>query len=128
VNNAAFLETLRLTLVHEIRDPDGAPRGLELAFATPRAWLAPGKRIAVTAAPTSFGPLSYTLQSTTAAVRATIEVPARARPHELRLRVRLPPGRRVVSVDVGRLDRRTSTIDLSGRTGTIELEARIAGR
>jgi hypothetical protein len=128
VNNAAFLETLRLTLVHETRDPDGAPRGLELAFATPRTWLAPGKRIAVTAAPTSFGPLTYTLQSTTTAVRATIDVPARARPHELRLRLRLPSGRRVVSVDVGRLDRGTSTIDLSGRTGTIELEARIAGR
>ena len=39
--NAAFLETLRLLLVHE------TPDGLELAPATPRAWLAPGKRIVV---------------------------------------------------------------------------------
>ncbi len=35
--NATFLETLRLMLVHETRGPAGAPRGLELAFSTPRA-------------------------------------------------------------------------------------------
>ncbi len=55
VSNDAFLETLRLMLVQE---PAG---GLRLAFATPRAWLAPGKQIVVSAAPTSFGPLSYSL-------------------------------------------------------------------
>ena len=61
--NATFLETLRLTLVHETRGPRGAPTGLELAFATPRAWLEPGKTISVRNAPTSFGPLSYTAHS-----------------------------------------------------------------
>jgi hypothetical protein len=35
-SNAAFLETLRSLLVHEARDAEGAPVGLELAFATPR--------------------------------------------------------------------------------------------
>ena len=50
--NAAFLECLRLMLVHE------TPGGLELAYATPRAWLEPGKRIAVNRAPTGFGPIS----------------------------------------------------------------------
>ncbi len=52
-SNAAFLETLRLMLVHET-----AAGGLELAYATPRAWLAAGKRIAVNRAPTGFGPIS----------------------------------------------------------------------
>ena len=46
-SNSAFLETLRLMLVHEVRGPSGAPRGLELAFATPRSWLQTGKQIAV---------------------------------------------------------------------------------
>ena len=46
-SNAAFLETLRLVLVHETTGADGSPQGLELAYATPRAWLAPGKEIAV---------------------------------------------------------------------------------
>ena len=37
--SAAFLETLRMMLVHEARGPSGLPTGLELAFATPRTWL-----------------------------------------------------------------------------------------
>ena len=41
--DAAFLETLRLMLVHETRDADGRPVGLRLAEATPRAWLAAGR-------------------------------------------------------------------------------------
>ena len=53
--NDSFLETLRLMLV---QDPVA---GLRLAFATPRGWLDAGKRIAVTAAPTAFGPVSYSL-------------------------------------------------------------------
>ena len=35
--NASYLETLRDLLVHERRTPNGAPAGLDLAFATPRA-------------------------------------------------------------------------------------------
>ena len=38
--NSSFLETLKLLLVHERRGPRGSPRGLDLAFSTPRAWLA----------------------------------------------------------------------------------------
>ena len=60
--NATFLETLRLMLVDETRGPDGAARGLELAFSTPRPWLADGKTITVQDAPTSFGPVSYSLE------------------------------------------------------------------
>jgi hypothetical protein len=107
VSNAAFLETLRQILVHE------TSTGLELAYATPRAWLAPGKRVAVHAAPTRFGPLSYALEATKDSVHVDVDVPARAQPRTLRLRLRLPGGR-------------TRTLDLSGRRGHVELEVRVA--
>lgn len=99
-SNAAFLETLRSLLVHE------TAVGLELSFATPRSWLRPGKRIVVQRMPTSFGPVSYSIATTTAAVRVTVEVPPRP-PWTLKLRLRFP--------------RSTRTLDLSGRTGHVEL-------
>jgi len=126
---AAFLETLRLMLVHETRGPEGAPRGLELAFATPRAWLAPGKHIYVSALPTSFGVLDYSLERRGDRVLATIEVPDAPVPKTLRLRLRLPAGERVAGVELaGRpvhFDASNGTIDLSGRTGELQLVARV---
>jgi hypothetical protein len=132
-SNAAFLETLRLLLVHETRDRKGGPRGLDLAFSTPRAWLAPGKRISVRAAPTSFGPLSYSLEAAARSVRATLEVPTRAPIRALRLRLRLPRPHRMTAVIVdgrpyARFDPRSETIDLSGRTGTLTLDVSYAPR
>ena len=59
--NSSFLETLKLLLVHERRGPRGAPRGLDLAFATPRGWLADGATIEVRRVHTSFGALSYSI-------------------------------------------------------------------
>jgi len=128
-SGAAFLETLRQLLVHETRTADDAPNGLQLAPATPRDWLAPGKRIAVRNLPTSFGPLSYSLAAGTASVRATIDVPSRAPVRTLTLRLRLPAGRRIVSVDLNgrpyhRFDRATGAIALSGLSGRLELVAR----
>ena len=38
-SNATYLGTLRLLLLHETLDSSGLPTGLELAHATPRAWL-----------------------------------------------------------------------------------------
>jgi hypothetical protein len=127
--NAAFLETLRLTLVHETARPNGAPDGLELAFATPRAWLGAGRRIAVQEAPTSFGPLSYELDARADAVHVSLTVPSRTRPRTLRLRVRLPRGERIATVQLDgkpfrAVDRATQTLDLSGRTGTLDLVVR----
>ena len=124
-SNASFLETLRLMLVHEIRDRHGAPRGLELAYATPRSWLGPGKRIVVRELPTSFGPISFTTHSVGNRVRASIDVPSRSRPGALSLRLRLPRGHiSGVIVDgrpFTRFDPETNTIDLSGLTGHLEL-------
>jgi hypothetical protein len=117
--NATFLETLRLTLVHETRD------GLELAFATPRAWLEAGKRIAVSGLRTRYGPVSYSIEAATTSLRVRVEVPSRPRPARLRLRLRLPAGQRIARVTPKRpVEAQTQTIDLSGLRGTVELEVR----
>ncbi|HEX3687682.1 MAG TPA: hypothetical protein VHU60_08855 [Gaiellaceae bacterium] len=126
-NNAFFLETLRLTLVHETSDASGVPRGLELAYATPRAWLEAGKQIAVRRLQTSFGQLSYTLDAGAASVRASIDLPSGfAGP--LRLRLRLPAGQRLGAVTVNGLPTTRflgpETIDLTGTTGHVDVVAR----
>ena len=125
-NNAFFLETLRLMLVHETADPSGAPEGLELAYSTPRSWLRAGSRIVVRGARTSFGPLSYSLEARKGSVRVRVTVPSRLPPQTLRLRLRLPAGERMTGVAFrgrafDRHDARSDTIDLSGLTGRIEL-------
>jgi hypothetical protein len=126
-SNSAFLETLRLMLVHETRDADGRPVGLELAYSTPRPWLGVGKTIAVHNAPTPFGLLSYELRSVAGRIEGTVVVPSRRPPRTLRLRLRLPHGERIGAVRVdGRprpIDRRTGTIGLSGLRGELELVA-----
>ncbi len=119
VANDAFLETLRLLLVQE------TPAGLRLAFATPRGWLRPGRRIAVTALPTSFGPLSYSLEAARGQVTAHVVVPSRSRPRSLLLRLRLPAGEHIRSVTPRRpFDPASGTIDLSGAKGTLDLVVR----
>jgi hypothetical protein len=128
-SNASFLETLRLMLVHEPRDRRGAPRGLELAFATPRAWLEPGRSLAVRDLPTSFGPLSYSIELLARSVRLSIEVPERARGKTVLIRLRLPSGRRISEVAVDgrafwRFDAGAETIDLTGKAGRHELAVR----
>jgi hypothetical protein len=128
-SNGSFLETLRLLLVHETRGGRGEPRGLELAYATPRAWLAPGKRIVVRRIPTSFGPVSYSIEARAGEIRVSLTAPAPQASAELRLRLRIPDGRRIASVEIDgrrhiRFDARTATIDLSGRTGAMALLVR----
>ena len=126
-NNAFFLETLRLTLVHETADASGLPRGLELAYATPRAWLEPGKQIAVRRLQTSFGQLSYTLDADATSVRASIDLPS-GFTGPLRLRLRLPAGQRLGPVTVNGVPTThlvgPETIDLSGATGHVDVLAR----
>ncbi len=125
-NNAFFLETLRLMLVHETRDAHSVPEGLELAFATPRAWLRPGKRIAVRRVLTSFGPLSYSIVAGAGSIHVRVEVPRRVPPRTLRLRLRLPSGERMTGVALGGRDfyrfvPATETINLSGLRGGLDL-------
>ena len=120
--NASFLETLRLLLLHERRGPKGAAAGLDLAFATPRAWLAPGKTISVTGAPTSFGKVSYSLARTGNVVSVQLTLPPRA---NARLRLRLPPGERIATTSLGKLDAATATIDLRGDQGTLAFDVAV---
>jgi hypothetical protein len=125
--NASFLGTLRLLLLHERVDAIGRPVGLELAYATPRAWLAAGKRISVRDAPTSFGPLSYSIRSSRRHVRVSVAVPRRPGLQTLRLRLRLPRGDRIesVTVDGRRVAVRGATIELPPLPGRHELVARV---
>ncbi len=127
-SSTAFLETVRELLVHESRDAAGLPDGLRLAFATPRAWLEPGRRIAVANAPTSFGTVSYSIAAGADGVTISLETPDR-RPGFLGLRLRLPHGTRLGRVEVDgapfdRVDRATDTLDLTGRRGAITIVAR----
>jgi hypothetical protein len=129
-SNASFLETLHLMLVHETRGRNGIPRGLELAFSTPRAWLRPGKQIVVRDAPTSFGPLSYSIAARTRSVRVGIDLPGRREPRTIRLRLRLPSGGRMSEVTLdghrfARFDRASATIDLTGLAGHHDLAVRV---
>ena len=126
--NATLLGTLRLLLVNETVDAQGRPEGLDLAFSTPRAWLAPGKSIVVRDAPTSFGRLSYSIRSAAQSLHVTVDVPARSRVGALRLRLRLPQGDRIVGARSGpvRLRVRGETIELPIRPGKLELEVRVA--
>jgi hypothetical protein len=120
--NASLLGTLRELLVHERRTAAGAPAGLDLAFSTPRAWLAPGRTIRVGGAATSFGPVSYSLARRGGAVEATLDLPPGA---HARLRLRLPAGEHVVRVTAGALGP-DGTIDLGGRSGHVLLRATVA--
>jgi hypothetical protein len=131
--NGAFLETLRLMLVHETTDAHGVARGLELAYSTPRAWLRPGGEIAVRDMPTSFGALSFTLTATDDGVRVSVDMPERRTVPEIRLRLRLPRGERLGTVILdGRpyaaVNRTAGTIVLPHRTGHVELMARRQSR
>ena len=125
--NAAFLETLRLTLIHERRDAVGAATGLDLAFSTPRAWLADGKQIRVERAPTSFGLLSYSIVREGQTIDATVETTAKV--PSLRLRLRLPAGERLAGVQVGAASvpfDGKGTVDLTGLGTSLEIHATVA--
>ncbi len=123
--NVSYLETLHQTLIHERRGRFGAPAGLDLAFSTPRAWLADGKDVSVADAPTSFGPVSYSLSRRGSSIDVRLVLPAHA---HARLRIRVPAGERVTSVSAG--SRRlpftaTATVDLTALHGSVVLRATV---
>src|SRR5262249_25501835 len=124
--NAAFLETLRLLLIHEREDRAGVPTGLDLAFATPRMWLLPGRSIDVRSMPTSFGKLSYSIDAGSSSASVSLTVPDRVPLRSLRLRLRLPDDRKIEGVlyDESTLrgfDPKTGTIALPTTPGDHEL-------
>jgi hypothetical protein len=128
-SNASYLGTLRDLLVRERRGRLGAPAGLDLAFSTPRAWLDDGQEIAVRAAPTSFGKVSYTLARHGSTIEAALVLPPRC---HCRLRLRAPAGERLAHVVVGSTvvaADRAGTIDLGDRHGPVKVRAtlRVSG-
>ncbi len=127
--NSSFLGTLKLLLVHERRGSRGAPRGLDLAFATPRAWLADGATIDVRRVRTSFGPLSFSMARS--ALRLEIDLTVPRAPEHARLRLRLPAGTLLGSVRLGArrlaVNRSTSTLVLP-RAGRLRLVATLRSR
>jgi hypothetical protein len=124
--NASYLGTLRELLVHERRGPSGATVGLDLAFATPRAWLAEGKHIAVTSAPTGVGPVSYELDRHGSTITGDLTLPPDA---HARLRLRVPAGQRLRAVRVNgapvAFNRWLGTIDLGTRSGDVTVAATV---
>jgi hypothetical protein len=129
--NAGFLQQLRGLLVQDWdMDDDGRAETLRLLFATPRAWLRDGARITVERAPTDFGVLSIAVRSEIASGRviATVELPARRAPARALLRLRLPEAFRI---STARADGQPvpladpETLDLSGRSGRLDIEARV---
>ena len=127
-NNAFFLETLRLMLVHEVTDAAGLPSGLELAYSTPRAWLAPGKQITVQKLQTRLGPLSYEIDTAAGSVHASIDLPS-GFAGTLRLRLRLPAGETLGATKVNGVAFHSfvnaETLDLTSLGGHLEVQAAV---
>ena len=120
---SAFLERFRMMLVMEEGDR------LWLARGTPRAWLEQGQRIAVRNAPTYFGPLDYEIVSDVekSRITATMQLPSRRTPTEVRLRLRHPTAAPMRSVTVnGRpwrdFEPAREFVRLTGVDGAVELE------
>jgi hypothetical protein len=131
-NNDLFLVTLREQLVHWSTRDDGRPHGLQLAHATPRAWLAHGKRIAVRDLPTPFGRLGYTVESHVDAGYVDVElaVPSRRRVGELELRIRVPASKRVLHARLAgaTIEPDGETFDLTGRMGRLSMRVLVRDR
>jgi hypothetical protein len=124
--NSNFLQQLRYVLVQDWDlDDDGRAETLRLLFATPRGWLADGKSIEVKRAPTVFGEVSVEVKSelSKGTVTAHVELPQRASAKKTLLRLRLPEGWKIESVDRGKVGE--ETIDLTGMSGKITVVAKV---
>jgi hypothetical protein len=117
----SLLETLKLMLVQDTSS------GIRLAFATPPAWLQPGKKIAVSGVPTRFGPVSFSLAASAHQVHVHVELARRLPGKSLQLRLRLPDGKQIRSVNPRySFNRRTSTINLAGAEPSTDLVVEIS--
>jgi hypothetical protein len=122
-SNAMFLEALRLILLRESPDDDGRVGRLDLAWATPRHWLAEGEEVAVKELPSRAGPVSYRISSRLDEGCLQVQVTLPKNLPDARLYLRLPRGYEVLEVvgEGGRtLDWSTDheAVALAGVTGT----------
>jgi hypothetical protein len=120
--NSNFLQQLRYLLIQDYdTDDDGKPDTLRLCFATPRAWLADGKTIKVTNAPTDFGKISFTIQSNLSKgnVSVDLDLPTRNPPTKILLRLRLPDGAKIADSKDGQ------TLDISNLHGHAAMQVKV---
>jgi hypothetical protein len=111
-----------------IQERDGA---LYLLQGTPRRWMEQGKAVKITEAPTWYGPLSLNAASELRAgiVRVQLTLPERIGAVPVHLRLRLPGGKAIRSVQVNGnpyADIEGEWIVLKGFAGKTEIVARIA--
>lgn len=129
--NGFFLWMLRYLLVQDWDiDDDGTPDTLRLMFATPRPWLADGKRVSISHALTAFGEVSVSLESrlSRGEVIAHVSAPAHA-PKKTLLRARVPDGWRVTSAQSGERKLEVDdqgTADVTGLAGEFDVRFAVA--
>jgi hypothetical protein len=76
---------------------------LWIGDAIPRAWLEPGKKIVVNAAPTEFGDLSYKIESKKdGSMQIHLVPPTRHAPNQIKLHLRAPSQKIISSVKSNR--------------------------
>jgi hypothetical protein len=121
---AWFIENFRNLLVME----EGP--SLWLARATPRAWLEPGRKVAISNAPTYFGALAYEIVSDAdhGRITATVEIPSRSPPRSILLRLRHPKAAPIKSVRVNgkrwtRFNPDREVVELVGLKGKVTVMA-----
>lgn len=119
---SCFLERFRQMLVME----DG--QTLWLARATPRAWLEPGRKIAVRNAPTHFGTVAFEIESAVdqGQIRAVVELPTRDPPSAVLLRIRHPRAAPIRAVQIDgqpwqAIDADKEVIRLDGLRGRVKV-------
>lgn len=119
-SNTQQLRLLRNLLVREDGDT------LWLGQAIPRDWLAPGKRVAVKEAPTTFGPVSYAIEpNADGSMRVRLSPPMRNAPTEIAIRLRDPKQRKVARVKTtgaAKVKFKNETLRLTGVNGPVTLE------
>jgi hypothetical protein len=87
------LQLLRTLLLREDHDV------LQIGEGIPRAWLEPGKHVAVSSAPTEFGELSYRINAEAdGSMSVAINPSFRHAPGEIRLHLRNPKHKAILSV------------------------------
>ena len=121
---AAFLERVRMMLVQEEGD------NLWLSRFCLREWFEQGKKISVTNSPTFFGPVEYSIISDVdnGKINATVKMPARNPPQEVRLSLRHPKAAPIKSVTVNGKEWKDFNKDkeysvLKGLSGTVAVTA-----
>lgn len=92
-DEAKALIWMRELLIHE------EDQSLRLLAGMPRAWFAPGKRLAIQGTATHFGPLSLTIEADNSGITIKLDPPVRSTPAEIQLWLRHPskmPPRRIL--------------------------------